>query len=500
MIAMARPAAAQDGDLAAARANFEKGQELFIAGDYEAAAEAFKSAYEIREFPQFLFNVGASYEKLGDYEQAVFFYERYVATAAASVDTSDVKKRIAVLKGELERLERAAAEAKAAAEAEAAATQPSDTAEGDGAEGGDQPESSTEAEKPATPPEPSPEMAALEEVELRGLVVIESQPPGAFIYVDSKKKKPLGKTPWHGALEGAHTIYIERKGFEPAKRKVKPTSDKLLVLFFGLAEEDYLGWIDIRSNVPGADIYIDDKSVGVYRQTPHSGNIPPGEHTIWVTADGYDESVHKITVVPGKTHEIFAKLEGTPVGYVDVRGPGLQHATIYVDGKVLCKRGPCREPVARGEHTLTIRRDGYKALARNINVQEKTEISLRAELAEEPGRGDAIWAYIFTGIFLGGGIYLGIEAQNIHDELANEIATGMPAAPDPADPRFQRGKLFAYGADAAYALAGISFVTALYYTFRDKGPPSTATSEVRSLSARPEVAPGYAGLGLKVSF
>lgn len=475
-----QPALAQKADLAEARAAFEHGQELFISGDYSAAAKAFKEAYEIRPFPQFLFNVGASYEKLGDYEKAVFFYERYVQTAGQASDTRDVKKRIKVLKGELSRQK----------EATAPATQPGETP-------ATQP--TTEGETPAKPTEPSPEMAALTEVKLHGLVVIESQPPGAFIYVDSKKEKPIGTTPWHGALEGSHTVFIERKGFEQAKRKIQPTSDKLLVLFFGLAEEDYLGWIDIRSNIPGANIYIDDKSVGVYRQTPYSGNIPPGKHTIWVTADGYDESVNKITIVPGKTHKIFAKLTGTPVGYLDIRGPEVSHATIYVDGKVLCERGPCRKPVPRGKHSLSIRRDGYKSLDRSINIQEKTQMSLRADLAEKPGRGDAVWAYIFSGVFLGGGIYLGLQAKSIQDDLASDIATGMPPT-DPGDERFQRGKLFAYGADAAYALAGISFVTALYYTFRDKGPPSTSSTEVRTVSAQPEVRPGYAGLGVQVAF
>jgi hypothetical protein len=46
----------------------------------------------------------------------------------------------------------------------------------------------------------------------------------------------------------------------------------------------------------------------------------------------------------------------------------------------------------------------------------------------------------------------------------------------------------------------VTLLTAVYYTFREKGAPSTGLIDVRSLALRPEIGPGYAGLGMGVSW
>ncbi len=47
--------------------------------DYEGAAEAFKQAYEIRQVPNLLYNIGRTLEKQGEFEEAVTYYERFVS-------------------------------------------------------------------------------------------------------------------------------------------------------------------------------------------------------------------------------------------------------------------------------------------------------------------------------------------------------------------------------------------------------------------------------------
>ena len=49
-------------------------------------------------------------------------------------------------------------------------------------------------------------------------------------------------------------------------------------------------------------------------------------------------------------------------------------------------------------------------------------------------------------------------------------------------------------------IAGITALTAVYYTFRDKGAPSTALIDVRALALQPQIGPGYAGLGMEVQW
>ena len=75
-------------------------------------------------------------------------------------------------------------------------------------------------------------------------------------------------------------------------------------------------------------------------------------------------------------------------------------------------------------------------------------------------------------------------------------ATG--AAPAANDSRFVKGKLYAIGADTAFAISAITLGTAIYYTFRDKGAPSTALIDAKSVTVIPEVNSSYAGLGMEV--
>jgi hypothetical protein len=329
--------------------------------------------------------------------------------------------------------------------------------------------------------------------------VIESEPSNAAIYLDDKRKGLFATTPWSGTLEGEHKVIIEKRGFTVIEKVIAADPTKLFVFAAGMSQQSFLGWIEISSNVPGADIFIDDKAAGAVGRTPLSQNIKPGKHTFWVSAEGYDEYRQELEIIPNETHAVKATLKGSPVGKLNVTGLGIEDATIVVDGKQLCERGPCLKGVQQGEHTITVTRPGYKTYSKRIVIQAKTETQLRVTLAPTPGRGDAIIAGVLALGFGGGGVFLGLQAKKLKDDLRKEIDAGV-LPPDSNDPRFTRGKIFAIAADATFAIAGITALTAIYYTFREKGAPSTGLIDVRALALRPEIGPGYAGLGVGVSW
>ncbi len=453
---------AQDASLTAARAAFDRAQVHYMAGDYAKAAVEFEAAYASRPFPQFLFNIGASHEKLRDYAKAVSYYERYIKETKDDDEKKQTAKRIEVLKKEIERIK---------------ATPPD----------------------AANPDEQSAEVKALAEAKIRGGIVIESQPQGAEIFLDDKNGKSIGRTPLNLQLSGQHRIFFVKEGYKPVDREVNTGSDKLVILVVAMAEEDYLGFVEITSNVPQSDIYVDDKAQGVYKQTPWKGNLPPGKHKIWITKEGYDEFSQEINVVAGQTQRVKATLSGGPVGYVNVRGPETDRNKIYVDGKILCQRGPCRRPLREGDHTIRVRRSDYKTYQRNISIQAKTELTVYAKLAKKPGRGDAIFAYVMTAAFAGGGIYALSRGKNLRDDLKAEIADNGGGVTQ-SDGRFTQGKIWTGVGFAGVGLAAVSGAFALYYTFRDKGPPSTGTVDVKAVTLTPTIGNGYAGLGLGGSF
>ncbi|MBX3154387.1 MAG: PEGA domain-containing protein [Deltaproteobacteria bacterium] len=466
-----------------AQTAFDQAQVDYLQGKFDEAAQGFEEAYSARQFPQFLYNVGTCHHMKGkkasdipSYEKAVSYYRQYLEKDPQAADKVKVEKAIGILETEITRLK------------ELKATTPP---VGSGSEG-----SGSAAAQVA----PSPEVEKLE-AKPRGLIVIESEPQNATIYLDSQKKGPFATTPWSGSLEGEHKVIIEKRGFMISESTVSADPSKLFVLKAVLGPEASLGWIDITSNVVGAEIFIDDKAAGPFARTPHSKNIKPGKHTFWITAEGYDEYKEEIEIIRGGTHEIKAVLKGSPVGKVNVVGLGIEDSAIYIDGKLACERGPCLKAVTQGDHTITVTRKGMKPYSRRVNIQAKTETSIKVNLAPKPSRGDAVVAYILAAGFGGGGVFLGLQANKYRDELKKGIAdgtTGTNVPPDSNDPRFFKGKAFAIAADATFVLAGITALTAIYYTFRDKGPPSTGLIDVRALAITPQIGREYAGLGMEV--
>lgn len=473
-----RPALAQPADaLKKAQAAFDKAQLDYLQGKYDDAAQGFVDAFAARPFPQFLYNAGASFHMKGKkasdpeaYQKAVDAYRQYLEKDPQATDKAKVEKAIGVLESEIKRLK-------------------------------DQPAPGATPGATETPPAqtPSKEVEQLGDAKPRGLVVIESDPSNATIYLDDKRKGSFAVTPWSGSLEGDHKVIIEKRGYTVVERSVSADPTKLFVLAASMSQQSFLGWVEITSNVPGADIYIDDKAVGAVGRTPLSQNIKPGKHTFWISADGYDEYRQEIEVIPNETHAVKAQLKGSPVGKINVTGLGIEDATILVDGKVLCERGPCLKSLQQGDHVITVVRPDFKTYTKQITIQAKTETQLRITLAPKPSRGDAIVAYALAGAFAAGGIVLGTISNGYRDDLRKEIAAGT-VPPDSNDPRLTKGKLFAIGADAAYAVAAITALTAVYYTFRDKGPPSAGLIDVRALALTPQIGPGYAGLGMGVKW
>ncbi|MBP8806339.1 MAG: PEGA domain-containing protein [Kofleriaceae bacterium] len=454
-------ASAQQGDpLQRAQATFDEAQRNYQAKNYDLAAEGFKRSYEARPLPVALFNAAAAHHMKGKgsgdvaaYELAVQYYQKYLDAVPDAKDRPAIEKSMGVLSAEIVRIKTAAAAA-------AGATPP--------------PEATA----------PSVEVNALGDVATRSLVVIETEPQGANIYLDDKKNGVFAQTPWSGSLDGQHRVLIEKRGHKAKDALVTPDPNRLVVLQVVLSEEDYLGWVELKANVPGAQIFVDDKAAGAIGVTPYSGNFKPGKHQIWIAADGYDEFTQEIEVVAGETHEVAANLIGAPVGYLNIQGAKLERAKVKVDGKVLCEKGPCRVPVRQGKRTIVISRGGYKSYRAKLEVQAKTELVITPTLAPTPGRTDAVVAYIFAGLLAGGatGAYL----------YADKL--------EPADSQYDNRKYIRYGAYAGWGLAGVVGLSAIYYTFRDKGPPSRGTVDVRALALSPVVGREFAGLSVGGGF
>jgi tetratricopeptide (TPR) repeat protein len=101
ILAMATSALAQGDNMSLAKEAFSRGQTAFDAGRYEEARTAFHDSLEA--FPHFrtLFNIALCDEKLGNVQEAIEMYQRYVDWPADVPNREEVAAKLAALKATL---------------------------------------------------------------------------------------------------------------------------------------------------------------------------------------------------------------------------------------------------------------------------------------------------------------------------------------------------------------------------------------------------------------
>ncbi|HSD88635.1 MAG TPA: tetratricopeptide repeat protein [Kofleriaceae bacterium] len=71
---------------------FEKGQANFQGGQFQAAIELFKQAYDLVRDPVYLFNIAQSYRKVGDCLAAFDYYNRYLGESPKAENRDKVNQ------------------------------------------------------------------------------------------------------------------------------------------------------------------------------------------------------------------------------------------------------------------------------------------------------------------------------------------------------------------------------------------------------------------------
>jgi len=84
-------------DESPARRNFLRGRELYLAGDYAAAIAAFETAYDLSGDRNLLYNIALAYDRSGDLERAIHYFERYRDLSPAE-ERAEIEVRLAGLR------------------------------------------------------------------------------------------------------------------------------------------------------------------------------------------------------------------------------------------------------------------------------------------------------------------------------------------------------------------------------------------------------------------
>jgi len=162
-----------------------------------------------------------------------------------------------------------------------------------------------------------------------GELELRSDPPGAKVYVDGKEK---GETPsfLSNVRLGEHVILIVKEGYEPYEEQVKVIEGERKKISVSLKR--LVGILFVNTVPPGANIFIDGKSVGL---SPYEGkDLSSGTHRVRVVKEGYETWGKDVVVEAGKGLQVFAMLREKSKEVVKPSTPAKEEPLKITEAKV----------------------------------------------------------------------------------------------------------------------------------------------------------------------
>jgi tetratricopeptide (TPR) repeat protein len=93
-VGVPRVVRADDPATRAAKRYFERGEKLFALGKFDEALDEYQKAFDAKAIPDFLFNIGQCYRNLGNLDQAIFSFKKYLRLEPDAANKDAVTKLI----------------------------------------------------------------------------------------------------------------------------------------------------------------------------------------------------------------------------------------------------------------------------------------------------------------------------------------------------------------------------------------------------------------------
>jgi len=210
------------------------------------------------------------------------------------------------------------------------------------------------------------------------VLAIETDPPGASVFVDRKDLGSRGTTPVKlGLNAGSYKLIIERSGYEPSESQVSVTLGVETPLKVALKQ--IVGMVRVDAEPAGSVVHLETEDAAPIGTAPATLPIAPGRHTLVVTKEGY--SATSVTVdVPAyqsiTIHPRLAPIAGDLIVNADVRD-----ALVEVDGRALGFT-PAVLTVPVGPHTVRVSHEGFRAVEKTTLVNKAEQAKLDVQLSE----------------------------------------------------------------------------------------------------------------------
>ncbi len=214
-----------------------------------------------------------------------------------------------------------------------------------------------------------------------GSVLVAGDVSGAAIYIDGT---PRGATPTviDGLSEGAHQIEVRPSdsSMQPFTQTIQIVAGERLNVNPTLRPAPAQGGsLRVLCNAPGAVIRFDGEVLG---EAPASReNIPPGEHIVEASAEGFEPSQQPVTIEAGQQRVVSVTLTAVQAA------PGRIVVNANVDGAMVSVDGEERgappvvvEGAVQGTHAVIVRAPGYQEHRATCQVGPGRDCDINAEL------------------------------------------------------------------------------------------------------------------------
>ena len=219
---------------------------------------------------------------------------------------------------------------------------------------------------------PAADRAAVEQAVERlrpslALLRIETEPPGATVYIDRQDLGARGQTPTTLALPpGTVTAMVELPGYRGARAQVELATGQTRLL--RLKPERIYGELALAGQPAAVELRVDSATAPPLRAPLR---LVPGDHLLYLSADGYAPQQLAVQVAPDQLLEVKYQLSPLPrpTGTLVVRA-NVEGALLRLDGKEAGFTPDVIKNVGVGRHFLEILAEGREPHVEDIQVRE----------------------------------------------------------------------------------------------------------------------------------
>lgn len=208
---------------------------------------------------------------------------------------------------------------------------------------------------------------------------VDTEPPGAKVYLDRKDLGERGNSPQRlGLLPGKYKVIVELAGYDDAESQpvdVRMGSEAQV----SIKLTRILGTVRLEGDATGASVRVDSEDSQVLGTIPGDVQVPPGRRTLYVTRPGFQTSTMIVDVKPRGLvvvrPQITAKT-GTLVVDADEHD-----ALIEIDEQ---PQGFTPSVIAApvGTHRVRVSLRGFRAVERTVTIETGAQTRIEVQLVQ----------------------------------------------------------------------------------------------------------------------